>query len=379
MLAQADADCSPAKWHLAHTSWFFDRLILRGRGLSPAPAGRWDAIFNSYYVSLGPRGRRDARGLLSRPSAAEVFAYREVVDAGMQRLWTEAAEDEALGAQITLGLNHEEQHQELLLSDILALFALNPLTPAYLPPAAPPAAPAALPPPEFLLHEGGLLEIGAEEAGFAYDCERPRHRVFQPPFGLADRLVTNAEWQAFVDDGGYRDPRWWLSDGWAAAQEHGWNGPAYWRDRDGAALEFTLAGEIARLPQAPVRHVSFYEAEAFARWAGKRLPTEAELELAGPDPAACGFETLADLAQALAAPQAGQGVWQWSASAFRPYPGFQPLAGPAGEYNGKFMANQMVLKGACLATPRGHSRRSYRNFYYPQQRWMFCGVRLAEG
>lgn len=378
MIPQADPDCSPAKWHLAHTTWFFDRLVLRERGWSPAPAGRFDEVFNSYYVSLGPRSRRDARGLLSRPGVGEVMAYRREVDRGMARAWEAAAEDPALAALIELGLAHEEQHQELLIADILALFAINPLAPAYLAAAAQ-QAPAAPPPLRFLSSAGGLLELGAAAQGFAFDNERPRHRTFLPPFALADRLISNAEWQAFVEDGGYREPRLWLSDGWAAAQAAGWTGPAYWRERDGALLEFSLMGERLRLPQAPVRHISFYEADAFARWAGKRLPTEAELELAGPDPAAEGFETLDDLARALLQPSLGGGAWQWSSSAYRPYPGFRPLEGPAAEYNGKFMCSQMVLKGACLATPQGHSRRTYRNFYYPHQRWMFSGVRLAEG
>lgn len=378
MIPQADPDCSPAKWHLAHTTWFFDRLVLRERGWSPAPVGRFDEVFNSYYVSLGPRSRRDARGLLSRPGVAEVMAYRQQVERGMERAWEEAAGNPALAALIELGLQHEEQHQELLLADILALFALNPLAPAYL--AAPgQSAPVAPPPMRFARFEGGLLELGASPQGFAFDNERPRHRTFLAPFALADRLVCNAEWEAFVQDGGYREPRLWLSDGWAAVQAGGWTGPAYWRERDGQGVEFSLLGERPRLPQAPVRHISFYEADAFARWAGKRLPTEAELELAGPDPAGEGFDTLADLAEALAQPQPGGGVWQWSASAYRPYPGFQALEGPAAEYNGKFMSNQMVLKGACFATPRGHSRRTYRNFYYPHQRWMFSGLRLAEG
>lgn len=377
MTPQANPDCSPAKWHLAHTSWFFDRMLLRERGLSPAPVGRWDGVFNSYYVALGARGRRDARGLLTRPSVSEVLAFRAAVDAAMLRLIAgEAAENPALAASIELGLEHEEQHQELLLADILALFALNPEHPAYL--TAPPPQPRALPPATFTEHPGGLLCIGAEAGGFAFDCERPRHRLFQAPFALADRLVSNSEWQAFLDDGGYDTPLLWLSDGWAAREREGWRAPAYWLDREGEALEFTLAGLIPRAPQAPVRHISFYEAEAFARWAGKRLPTEAELELGAPPPADLGFSGLDDLAVALSAPEATHGLWQWSASAFSPYPGFKPAAGAVGEYNGKFMANQMVLKGGCFATPRGHVRASYRNFYYPQQRWMFSGLRLAE-
>lgn len=376
MVPQADADCSPAKWHLAHTSWFFDRLVLRERGLSPRPVGRYDTLFNSYYVQLGPRSRRDARGLMTRPSAGEVCAYRSAVDAAMLRVLQDAPEHGELADLVELGLHHEEQHQELLLSDIQALFALNPLSPAYLPPIAP--AELAIQPLRFTPHPGGLLFLGAGPQGFAYDNERPRHRAYLEPFSLSDRLISNDDWQAFIDDGGYDTPSLWLSDGWARCEQEGWRAPRYWRDRDGEAMEFTLMGLLPLRAAAPVRHVSFYEADAFARWAGKRLPTEAELEIAAPPPADLGFETLEDLAAAIAQPSLAHGLWQWSASAYRPYPGFAPLEGPAAEYNGKFMINQMVLKGGAYATPRGHTRASYRNFYYPHQRWMFAGVRLAE-
>jgi len=378
MTPQAEPDCSPAKWHLAHTSWFFDRMVLRERGRSPAPVGRYDTLFNSYYVALGARERRDARGLMTRPSVAEVLAYREAVDDAMLRVLESAPGEDALAALIELGLQHEEQHQELLLSDVLALFALNPLAPAYLPSSVRVAErpQTAL---TFARHPGGLLFLGADEAGFAYDNERPRHRVYQEPFGLADRLVSNGEWAAFIADGGYDTPTLWLSDGWSACEREGWRAPRYWREGPhGEPLEFTLAGLLPRRPEAPVRHISFYEADAFARWAGKRLPTEAELEWGAPPPCSLGFDTLEDLAAALAEPDRDQGLWQWSASAYRPYPGFKPLGGAASEYNGKFMANQMVLRGGAYATPRGHARATYRNFYYPAQRWMFAGLRLAE-
>lgn len=376
MTPQAEPDCSPAKWHLAHTSWFFDRLILRERGASPEPVGRYDALFNSYYVQLGARSRRDARGLMTRPSVAEVLAYRTQVDAAMLRLLEGAPGDAGFVALMELGLQHEQQHQELLLADILALFALNPLSPAFLPPR--PRSPRPAAPPHYREHPGGLVFLGATGEGFAFDNERPRHRVFLEPFRLADRLVTNAQWAEFVADGGYRTPTLWLSDGWAMCEQEGWAAPRYWRDRDGEPREFTLLGEVARSPQAPVAHVSYYEAEAFARWAGRRLPTEAELELAAPSPLELGFATLEDLSAAVVDPDPSHGLWQWSASAYHPYPGFKPLEGPAAEYNGKFMINQMVLKGGAFATPRGHTRATYRNFYYPQQRWMFAGVRLAE-
>lgn len=372
MTAQAHEDCSPAKWHLAHTSWFLDRLILRPRGLSPAPVGAYDALFNSYYVSLGARERRDARGLLTRPSLAQVLAYRSEVDSVIARL-LDAAPSESADVRdiIALSIHHEQQHQELFLADILALFALNPLRPAYLPASGKPAHAAPAPPPRQINHAGGVVQIGAGPDGFAYDCERPRHRVYLEPFALQDQPVTCGEWADFIADGGYDTPLLWLSDGWAKREQAGWRAPAYWLE-DGAQM--TLWGVQARDPVAPVQHISYYEADAFARWAGMRLPTEAEMEIAAPADPQTGFADLADLT----GPGAAHAVWQWTSSAFCAYPGFRPQAGPAAEYNGKFMVNQLVLRNGCFATPRGHLRASYRNFYYPHQRWMFAGMRLAE-
>lgn len=372
MTAQAHEDCSPAKWHLAHTSWFLDRLILRPRGLSPEPIGAYDALFNSYYVSLGARERRDARGLLTRPSVAEILAYRAQIDARIARLLDGPdAQSHDLPALIALAIHHEQQHQELFLADILALFALNPLRPAFLP-AQTPAAKAPPPAPRRMIaHPGGLVQIGAGLGGFAYDCERPRHRVFLEAFALADRLVTCGEWAQFIADGGYDNPLLWLSDGWARREQAGWRAPAYWLDGDAI---MTLWGVQARNAAAPVQHVSYYEADAFARWAGKRLPFEAELEIAAPADPETGFSSVADLS----GPASAHALWQWTSSAFGPYPGFRALEGPAAEYNGKFMINQMVLRNGCFASPRGHLRASYRNFYYPHQRWMFSGLRLAE-
>lgn len=375
MTAQAHEDCSPAKWHLAHTSWFLDRVILRPRGLSPEPVGAYDALFNSYYVSLGARERRDARGLLTRPSLVDVLAYRAQIDEQISRLLdSHEAPDQELPALITLSIHHEQQHQELFLADILALFALNPLRPAFLP-AQTPNTKRTSSAGCMMAHPGGLVQIGAGPDGFAYDCERPRHRVFLEAFAVSDQLVTCGEWAQFIQDGGYDNPLLWLSDGWARREQASWRAPAYWLDE---GREMTLWGVQARDDAAPVRHVSYYEADAFARYAGKRLPNEAELEIAVPADPENGFASLEDLAGSAHAPFQAQSLWQWTSSAFGPYPGFRPLEGPAAEYNGKFMINQMVLRNGCFATPRGHLRASYRNFYYPHQRWMFSGVRLAE-
>ena len=357
---QAMPDASPTKWHLAHTSWFFEAMVLgpHAPGHRPHDA-RYARLFNSYYESLGPRHPRPQRGMLTRPSLAEVLRYREAVDSAM-RDFIDGADADTLAAAspwIELGLQHEQQHQELLLTDALALLALNPLAPALRDGAAPAIAAAE---PGWVAHPGGEVGIGHDGAGFAFDNETPRHRVTLQPFEIGRRLVTNAEYQAFVDDGGYRKPSLWLSDGWAMVQSQGWTGPAYWRDE---GLAFGLHGEAQREPSAPVMHLSFYEAAAFADWAGARLPTEFEWEAAA----------------ALEAPPAQCfGVaWQWTRSSYDPYPRFRPWAGAAGEYNGKFMVGQIVLRGSSLATPAGHARRSYRNFFPPSARWQFSGLRLA--
>jgi ergothioneine biosynthesis protein EgtB len=335
---------------------------------------RWAPLFNSYYEALGPRHPRPQRGLLSRPSTDEVMAYRAQVDAAVQRFiaHADAATWAAAEGTLLLGLHHEQQHQELLLTDILHAFSLNPLGPAYSPASAP--APAATPNPvlvpggcDWQRFDGGPVSIGHAGAGFAFDNESPRHTVWLAPHELANRLVSNAEYARFIADGGYRRPEFWLSDGWAMVQAQGWQAPAYWLPaapgHAGLPPQFSLHGVVPTDPAAPVAHLSGYEAAAYAAWAGARLPTEFEWEHAatGPNPPAQLFGAL----------------WQWTASAYAPYPGFRPLPGAAAEYNGKFMINQLVLRGSSLATPAGHARATYRNFFPPGARWQFSGLRLA--
>jgi ergothioneine biosynthesis protein EgtB len=316
---------------------------------------RFAYLFNSYYESLGSRHPRPQRGLLTRPSLTEVHAYREAVDAALLR-WLPTAAPETL-AVVELGLQHEQQHQELLLTDIQHALSMNPLQPALRPGAPPALAPAAA---GWVKYAGGDAEVGHAGSGFAFDNETPRHTVRLAPFAIGHRLVTNAEYQAFIDDGGYRRAGLWLSDGWATVQAQGWQAPLYWRD-DGRA--FGLHGEQPRHPDDPVLHLSFYEAAAYAEWAGARLPTEFEWEAvaASPEPPAQCFGT----------------AWQWTRSSYDPYPRYRPWAGAAGEYNGKFMVGQIVLRGSSLATPAGHERLSYRNFFPPAARWQFSGLRLA--
>jgi ergothioneine biosynthesis protein EgtB len=352
---QSMPDASPAKWHLAHTTWFFETMVL-----APHMTGyqvfdeRWPRLFNSYYESLGPRHARPQRGLLSRPSLSEVKAYRAHVDAALADLLPHAPD--SARTLIELGCHHEQQHQELLLTDVLHAFSCNPLLPAY--DAAPPT-PATAPEQAWLRHEGGIVDIGHGRSVFAFDNEGPRHQALVTPFEISNRLVTCGEYADFVDAGGYREPLLWLSDGWATVQAQGWQRPAYWLE-DGRV--FGLHGVQPMDPNAPVQQLSFYEACAFAEWAGARLPTEFEWE------AACGLPGFA---------QAADQAWQWTRSSYAPYPGFKPAAGAVGEYNGKFMVGQQVLRGGSLATPPGHARPSYRNFFPPAARWQFSGVRLA--
>lgn len=383
--AQSMPDASPAKWHLAHTTWFFETFVLRDHLPGHTPFDpRWAFLFNSYYEAEGARMARPARGLLTRPSLDEVRAYWVAVDRAVQAALPHLPA--AALALIELGCQHEEQHQELLVTDLLHLFAQNPLAPAAYP-ALPRRLSAAPAPIRWIAGRSGAVEIGHGGDGFAFDCEGPRHTVWLQPHALADRVVTNGEWQAFVDDGGYHTPAHWLSDGWAWVRANAVEAPAYWRrDADGAWRErFGLDGQGPMDLAAPVRHVSYYEADAFARWAGARLPTEAEWESAaeGLDPARGTF--LDGVAAVRPMPAAaGTGlrqmfgdVWEWTASAYLAHPGFRAADGAVGEYNGKFMSGQFVLKGGSCATPRGHARASYRNFFYPHQRWQFTGVRLA--
>ncbi|MFZ4688835.1 MAG: ergothioneine biosynthesis protein EgtB [Polymorphobacter sp.] len=373
--AQSMPDASPAKWHLAHTTWFLETFILAGLPGYRRFDDRFGHLFNSYYESVGPRIARHARGLITRPSLEDVLAYRSHVDAALGQHWRSLS-PAALGL-IELGINHEQQHQELLLTDILDLFAANPIEPAMFPAAASRSAPGR---PGWTAHSGGIHSIGHDGAGFAFDCEGPAHDVLLRPFALADQLVSNADWAAFIADGGYTTPSLWLSDGWAWTKREGIAAPLRWQASGDGWTSFTLSGRRAVDPQAPVTHISFYEADAFASWAGARLPTEAEWEVAAAahDPAA-GIQL--DRPGPVA-PIGSTGLfgdcWQWTASAFLPYPGFRPAEGAVGEYNGKFMNGQMVLKGASCATPRGSSRASVRNFFYPQQRWQFTGLRLAK-
>ena len=370
---QSMPDTSPTKWHLAHTTWFFETLVLRNHAQTYALYdARFPYLFNSYYESLGPRHPRPQRGLLTRPTLDEVNAYRQHVDAGVIHLLEHA--DAATRARIEpvleLGLNHEQQHQELILTDILHALSCNPLLPPYHegtrhePLRSTPSA------VRWLSQTAGIYEVGHDGGGFSFDNETPRHSTLIRPFAIADRLVTCGEFAQFIADGGYRRAELWLSDGWSAAQSNGWSAPAYWLAADDPRVAephtdwhvFGLHGLAPMNANAPVAHISFYEASAYAEWAGARLPTEFEWEVASRTP---GIEQLTGH------------VWQWTRSAYDPYPGFKPLPGAVSEYNGKFMVGQLVLRGGSSATPAGHTRPTYRNFFPPGARWQFSGVRLA--
>ena len=378
MMVQSMPDASPAKWHLAHTTWFFEQFLL---GRDPAWRPRhpeWHYLFNSYYQTVGPMHARPRRGLLSRPSLAEVLDYRRQVEEAVEaRL--EAGLEPAAEAIVELGLQHEQQHQELLVTDIQHALWCNPLRPAYDVDLPAPAASRV----ESLSYAGGregVVDIGHAGAGFAFDNEGPRHRVYLQPHALANRLVTNGEYRLFVQDGGYREPTLWLSDGWATVQAEGWAHPLYWQDD--LESSYGLGGVRELDPNAPVVHLSYFEADAFARWAGARLPTEAEWESAAASRPVHG--NLLDERPQPPRAAAGDGLlqmygdaWEWTSSPYVSYPGFEPLPGALGEYNGKFMNAQWVLRGGSCATPRDHIRATYRNFFPAQARWQFAGLRLA--
>ena len=363
-IVQSMADASPAKWHRAHVTWFFEQFLL----VPHDPAyrifdERFPFLFNSYYVAAGPRYARPQRGLITRPNGAEVAAYRAHVDAAVERLIGQVPAEaaERVFTIVEIGLHHEQQHQELLLTDILHAFVQNPTDPVYDPKWQPP--PARQGPRGYVDVPAGVHAIGHNGDGFCFDNETPGHDELIPRVRIARHLVTNAEWLEFISAGGYATPSLWLSDGWTTVQNENWQAPGYWRDKDGAWHVMTLGGLRPIDPAAPVQHVSYYEADAFARFAGKHLPSEAEWEVAAR------HDIIAD---------AFGIAWQWTRSAYLPYPGYRAAEGALGEYNGKFMVSQMVLRGSSLATPEGHERVSYRNFFYPPARWQFSGLRLAE-
>jgi ergothioneine biosynthesis protein EgtB len=383
LVVQSMPDVSPMKWHLAHTSWFFEQFLL-----GPGYPGyeiydpNYGYLFNSYYETVGARHARAERGLLTRPTVAEVMKYRQHVDGFMLRLLEDPDAVQKCCALIELGLNHEQQHQELMLTDIKHVLSCNPLQPAYREDLPGQARTITATDTDWIAFEGGLQEIGADPAGgFCFDNESPRHRTWTEPYELASRPIINREFMEFIRDGGYDDARHWLSDGWAVVQHGGWQRPLYWSED--LQSEFTLGGLCDLDPSAPVCHVSFYEADAYARWAGARLPGEVEWELAAGELPLSGNLLESDRLQPVAAvhaPGLNQlfgDVWEWTASPYGPYPGFRPAAGAVGEYNGKFMCNQLVLRGGSCATPASHVRASYRNFFYPNSRWQFMGLRLA--
>jgi ergothioneine biosynthesis protein EgtB len=379
---QSMPDASPVKWHLAHTSWFFESFWLERwetphRPFNPA----FRELFNSYYQAVAEPFARPQRGVLSRPSLPEVLAWRSHVDSRVLALLAgPAAADAECAAIFELGLQHEQQHQELILSDVKHALASNPLRPIYREHESSAASDAA--PLVYRAFDEGLREIGHAAPGFAFDNEQPRHRVFVAGFALASRAITNGEYREFIEDAGYERPELWLADGWDAVQRHGWRAPLYWEGSNGDVLEYTLTGHRALRAAEPVCHVSFYEADAFARWAGARLPTEAEWESAA---AALACEGNFVESGRLHPAPAGRGplmqlfgdVWEWTQSAYAPYPGYRAPEGALGEYNGKFMCNQLVLRGGSCASPRSHLRASYRNFFPPEARWQFSGIRLA--
>ena len=381
---QSMPDASPVKWHLAHTAWFFETVVLMPHATDYQPYDpNFRYLFNSYYETLGPRHPRPQRGLLTRPTVRDVLKYRQHVDGAMERLFERTGEAErmAFEALAELGLHHEQQHQELILTDIKHAFSCNPLLPCYVPAA--PASVKTAPPLGWVDFAGGIMPIGHAGEGFAFDNEGPRHLVVVSPFRLASRLVTNGEYLAFMEDGGYRRPEFWLSDGWNMVQTQGWQSPLYWSHDGSEWTMFTLNGVRAVKRDEPVVHISFYEAAAYAAWAGKRLPTEFEWEASASGLPVTG--NFLDPAHSHPGPASDEPIaqlygdaWEWTRSSYDPYPGFKPLSGAVAEYNGKFMCGQMVLRGGSCATPPGHIRASYRNFFPPAARWQFSGIRLAE-
>jgi ergothioneine biosynthesis protein EgtB len=373
---QSMPDVSPTKWHLAHTAWFFEEFLLRPHARGYAPFNdEYRYLFNSYYEAVGPRHPRPERGVLSRPPLEDIHAYRAHVDAAMTQMLS-AGLSADVAATVELGLHHEQQHQELILMDIKHVLSRNPLGPSY---GAAKRAEARAAELSWLAFPGGLYEVGSQGDDFAFDNEGPRHKVWLEPFKLASRCVTNGEYRAFIDDGGYQRAELWLSDGWRTINEEGWQAPLYWR---GDTL-FTLSGERPIDADEPVCHLSYFEADAFARWAGKRLPREEEWEVASRSVGA--REHFASSREFHPRPAAGEGlaqmfgdVWEWTSSAYSAYPGFRPASGAIGEYNGKFMCGQFVLRGGAAVTPEHHIRPTYRNFFPPGARWAFAGVRLAD-
>lgn len=388
---QSMPDVSPTKWHLAHTSWFFETFVLaRAVKGYKSPSPQYAYLFNSYYVQAGERHSRPKRGLISRPTVEETYLYRNHVDEHMSRFMEDADSKEwkEFSPVIEIGIHHEQQHQELIVTDIKHVFSENPLHPVYRPSAASSGnGERKTPDAGWIDFGGGVHSIGHDDKGFGYDNEYPRHKVYLDPFRLQSRLITNGEYVEFIEDGGYETPELWLSEGWATAESRKWSSPFYWERKNGKWVHFTLSGMKTVNPDEPVCHVSYFEADAYARWAGSRLPTEAEWEVAaGNVPVEGNFaESLSFHPEAPSAARNGGGlrqmygdVWEWTQSSYSPYPGFKTLPGALGEYNGKFMCNQYVLRGGSCATPGSHIRKTYRNFFPPDARWQFMGIRLAK-